>query len=196
MLPCNSKFLGSEGAESFRAWIRHEVEKNTPYDQFAREILTATGSNRENPASSYWKILRTPAEAMENTTHLFLATRFNCNKCHDHPFERWTQDQYYQLAAFFAQVGRAEDPRYKGQKVGGSAVEGAAPLVEVISDLKAGDVTHLRTGTLAPPTFPYKHGDVAPNTASRREQMATWLTSKENQYFARSYVNRLWAYML
>jgi hypothetical protein len=98
LLQCNSKFLGSEGAEVFRAWIRKEVEKNTPYDQLAREILTATGSTHDNPAACYWKILRTPAEAMENTTHLFLATRFNCNKCHDHPFERWTQDQYYHLA--------------------------------------------------------------------------------------------------
>ena len=61
---------------------------------------------------------------MENTTQLFLAVRFNCNKCHDHPFERWTQDQYYELAAFFAQVGRTEDPRFKGQKLGGTDVEG------------------------------------------------------------------------
>ena len=75
-----------------------------------REVLTACGSNRENPAASYWKILRTPSEAMENTTQLFLATRFNCNKCHDHPFERWTQDQYYHLAAYFAQVTLKEDP--------------------------------------------------------------------------------------
>ena len=69
---------------------------------------------------------------MENTTHLFLAVRFNCNKCHDHPFERWTQDQYYQLSQYFAQVGRKEDQTFAGQKIGGSAVEGAVPLVEVI----------------------------------------------------------------
>jgi len=62
LLQCNSKFLGSEGAETFRAWIRTQVETNRPYDQFVREILTATGSNRENPAASYWKILRTPQE--------------------------------------------------------------------------------------------------------------------------------------
>ncbi|NIP87214.1 MAG: DUF1549 domain-containing protein, partial [Planctomycetales bacterium] len=65
-----------------------EVAGNTPYDQFARKILTADGSNRENPAASYYKVLRDPVDIMENTTHLFLAIRFNCNKCHDHPFER------------------------------------------------------------------------------------------------------------
>ena len=104
MLEVNSKFLGAEGAVNFRKWIREQVAANTPYDVFVKEILTASGSNKDHPAASYWKILREPAEAMENTTHLFLATRFNCNKCHDHPFERWTQDQYYHLGAFFTQV--------------------------------------------------------------------------------------------
>src|SRR5262249_52184005 len=92
LLDVNRKFLGVEGAAAFRAWIRGEVAKNTPYDQFVRKVLTATGSNHENPPASYFKILREPATTMENTTQLFLAVRFNCNKCHDHPFERWTQD--------------------------------------------------------------------------------------------------------
>ncbi len=196
LLQVNSKFLGGKGATAFRGWIRQAVADNMPYDKFVRGILTASGSNVENPPASYYKVLRTPDSVMENTTQLFLAVRFNCNKCHDHPFERWTQDQYYHLAAYFAQVGRAEDPRYKGQKLGGTAVEGAKPLVEVISDGKGGDVTHVRTGTVSAPLFPFKHGDLAPTTATRREQLAHWLTSKENVYFARSYVNRLWSYLL
>src|SRR5262249_38714545 len=126
------------------------------------------------------KVLRTPDAVMENTTQLFLAVRFNCNKCHDHPFERWTQNQYYQLAAYFAQVGRAEDPRYRGQRVGGTAVEGAQPLVEVISDLAGGDMRHARTGAVAAPEFPYTHTDLAKGKVSRREQLAHWITSKEN----------------
>ena len=80
------------------------------YDQFAYKLLTAEGSNIDNPAASYFKILREPTEAMENTTHLFLAVRFSCNKCHDHPFERWTQDQYYQTAAYFARLELKTDP--------------------------------------------------------------------------------------
>ncbi len=80
LLQVNRKFLGEDGARQFREWIRAEVAANTPYDVFARKILTASGSNRENPAASYYKILRTPTETMENTTDLFLATRFNCNK--------------------------------------------------------------------------------------------------------------------
>jgi WD40 repeat protein/mono/diheme cytochrome c family protein len=195
LLQCNSKFLGSEGAQLFRDWIRKQVEENTPYDKFAREILTASGSNRENPAASYWKIVRTPTEAMENTTHLFLATRFNCNKCHDHPFERWTQDQYYHLAAYFAQVSLKEDPKSNGKKIGGTSVESAKPLYEFVSDAKEGDVKHDRTGKISPPEFPYEAKCEMKEKEPRREQLADWISTPDNRFFASSYANRLWGYL-
>ncbi|HMC64575.1 MAG TPA: DUF1549 domain-containing protein, partial [Gemmataceae bacterium] len=153
LLQVNRKFLGEKSAVALRSWIRQAVATNMPYDKFAYAVLTGSGSTLENPPAAYYKILREPGSVMENTTQLFLAIRFNCNKCHDHPFERWTQDQYYQLSAFFAQVGRKEDPRYRGQRVGGSAVEGATPLIEVISDLKSGDMKHARTGAVTAPVF-------------------------------------------
>src|SRR5206468_3680169 len=96
LLQVNRKFLAPEGAAAFRRWIREQVEDNTPYDRLAAQVITASGSNHDNPAASYYKILREPEAIMENTTQLFLAVRFSCNKCHDHPFERWTQDQYFQ----------------------------------------------------------------------------------------------------
>lgn len=195
LLQCNSKFLGAEGAESFHNWIRSEVEKNTPYDQFAREILTATGSTREHPAASYWKILRTPAETMENTTQLFLATRFNCNKCHDHPFERWTQDQYYHLAAYFAQVSLQEDPVGEGREIGGTDVEGGKPLYEIVADATKGEVEHIRTGKISPPAVPYLAKHESKEKATRREELAEWITSPDNRFFASSYANRLWGYL-
>jgi WD40 repeat protein len=195
LLQVNRKFLGPQGAMAFRQWIRGQVANNTPYDKFVYSILTASGSNRENPASSYFKILRDPTPTMENTTHLFLAVRFNCNKCHDHPFERWTQDQYYQTSAYFAQVGLKTDPASKGATIGGTAVEGAKPLYEVVFDAKAGDVKHDRTGQVTPPKFPFPAKNKAAASAPRREQLAAWITSTDNQYFARSYVNRLWGYL-
>jgi len=195
MLQVNRKFLGDVGAKALRDYIRNAVATNMPYDKFAYSVLTASGSNATNGPASYYKVLRTPDVAMENTTHLFLAIRFNCNKCHDHPFERWTQDQYYNLASYFAQVGRSADPKYPGN-IGGSAVEGALPLVEIISDVNGGEVSHVRTGENAKPKFPFEHKDLAPTTAARRVQLAKWVTSKENPYFAKSYVNRLWSYML
>lgn len=201
LLQVNRKFLGEEGATALRNWIKERIAANQPYDQLAREILTASGSNLENPPAAYWKAIRDPASLMENTTHLFLAVRFNCNKCHDHPFERWTQDQYYQLSQYFAQVGRKEMKEFDGKKLGGSAVEGAVPLVEVIYDSGSGDVKHDRTGQVVAPSFPYANassagsGDPQTTVAPRRQQLAEWIASKDNQYFAKSYVNRLWGYL-
>jgi WD40 repeat protein len=195
LLQVNRKFLGAQGASAFRQWIRGQIADNTPYDKFVHSILTASGSNRENPASSYFKILREPTPTMENTTHLFMAVRFNCNKCHDHPFERWTQDQYYQTSAYFAQVGLKTDPASAGATIGGTAVEGAKPLYEVVFDAKSGDVKHDRTGQVTAPKFPFPAKFEVADNASRREQLASWITSADNQYFARSYVNRLWGYL-
>ena len=195
LLQVNRKFLGDVGAKTLRDYIRKAVATNMPYDKFAYDILTASGSNAQNGPASYYKVLRTADAAMENTTHLFLAIRFNCNKCHDHPFERWTQDQYYYLASYFAQVNRTRDPKFPGN-IGGSAVEGALPLVEIINDATTGDIRHERTGEIAQPKFPYEINGMPGDKQPRRVQLAKWITSKENPYFAKSYVNRVWSYML
>ena len=196
LLQVNRKFLGVEGATSFRAWIRAAVSENRPYDEFARQILTATGSNKDNPPASYFKVLRTPEDTMENTTHLFLGIRFNCNKCHDHPFERWTQDQYYEMAAYFGRFTLQNDPASKGKRIGGTAVEGAKPLYEKVVDKPDGEVTHARTGSVVPPKFPFDVPCELPGDGSRRQQLAAWMTDADNPYFAKSFVNRLWGYLL
>ncbi|MGY8770756.1 MAG: DUF1549 and DUF1553 domain-containing protein, partial [Pirellulales bacterium] len=195
LLQVNRKFLGEPGVHAFRNWIKEAVATNKPYDKMVHEILTASGSTLESPPSAYFKVLRDPSEAMENTTQLFLAVRFSCNKCHDHPFERWTQNQYYEMSAFFTQIGRKEDKRFAGQRIGGSAVEGAKPLVEVIYDTNSGEMKHLLTGAVTPPVFPYQD-EIGGDQSVRREALANWITSPENQYFAKSYVNRLWGYLL
>ena len=202
LLQVNGKFLAREGATSFRKWIRDEVTANTPYDQFAKKVVTATGSNKDVPQAAYYKILREATATMENTTHLFLAIRFNCNKCHDHPFERWTQDQYYQTAAYFAQYGLDKDPASGDRNIGGTAVEGAKPLYESVVDRATGEVLHERTSQPTPPKFPFQlTSQVTPPAAAppapkpRRMEFADWLTSRDNPYFAKSYVNRLWGYL-
>jgi WD40 repeat protein/mono/diheme cytochrome c family protein len=196
LLQVNGKFLGREGATAFRGWIHNEVKNNTPYDQFVTQIITAKGSNKTHPPASYYKILRKPAETMENTTHLFLATRFNCNKCHDHPFERWNQNQYYQMAAFFAQVDLKKDPAGGDKQIGQTAVEKGKPMFEIVSDKKTGEITHERTGEITAPQFPYPAKHTVAEDATRRDKLAAWITSPDNRYFARSYVNRIWGYML
>ncbi len=195
-LQVNRKYLGPEGAAALRAWIRGQVAANTPYNVFVEKIVTATGSNRENPPASYFKILREPTDTMEATTHLFLAVRFNCNKCHDHPFERWTQDQYYQTAAYFARVERKPDPVSGDRKIEGTSVESAKPLYEIIGDKPQGEVVHDRTKAVALPKFPFAVNYAPRVNATRRQELAAWLTAPANPYFAKSYVNRLWGYLL
>jgi hypothetical protein len=196
LLQVNRKFLGTEGAEAFRKYIRKSIATNKPYNKMCYELLTGSGSNVDNPAAAYFKILRDPDAAMENTTHLFMAVRFNCNKCHDHPFERWTQSQYYELSAYFTQISRREDPKFKGRKTEGTAVRGPLPLVEIIEDGKSGEIKNERTGQNAVASFPFIHPGTPNVEGSRREQLAKWITSKDNPYFAKSYVNRLWSYLL
>ncbi len=208
LLQVNTKYLGDEGAKAFCDWIRRHVEDNTPYDQFVRELLTATGSNIVNPAAANFKIHRTPEEAVENTTQLFLGIRFNCNKCHDHPFERWTQDDYYRLAAFFSQVERAADPLYKDEMIAASTTMDELPLVEIVSDSGQTELRHPRTGEPVSPRFPYgvvgvpgpgddrdKGGGKDQSNMPLRQQLADWIIAPENPYFARSYVNRVWSYL-
>ncbi len=212
LLQVNRKFLDVEGSAAFRDWIRGQVANNVPWNQFAHSIITASGSTKENPAAAYYKILRTPDQVMENTTHLFLGIRFNCNKCHDHPFERWTQDQYYEMAAWFAQVNRSADPAGGDRRIGGSDVEASTPLYEIIADAGSGEVIHERTRLVSAPAFPFDAGEISRGltpfhgvfgekwgltpSSSRREQFAAWLTTSDNPWFARSVVNRYWSYLL
>ncbi|HEY1066336.1 MAG TPA: DUF1549 domain-containing protein, partial [Pirellulales bacterium] len=143
LLQVNRKFLGEKGVWTMRGWIKKALADNMPYDQFVRAIVDGDGSSYTDPSAAYFKIHREPEDSVENLTQLFLGVRFNCNKCHDHPFERWTQGQYYSLAAYFAQIGRKP----------GHAVIAGTPLEgdEIVYDVNSGEVTHARTKQISPP---------------------------------------------
>jgi len=186
LLQVNPKFLGKRDAGGFRQWIRQAVVSNMPYDQFVRSILTASGSTVQNPPAAYYKILKDPETVMENTTHLFLGVRFNCNKCHDHPFERWTQRNYWELASYFARVGRDNAP------------DAVAEIPDrdkekLIVDRETGEVKSPYPGGVEV-SFPYSYPGLQEAEGPRRRQLANWLTSASNPYFAKSFVNRLWSY--
>lgn len=182
LLQCNRKYLGDKGVWAFRNWIRKQVAQNRPIDEFVHELLTASGSTYDEPAANFYRIARDPLKAMEDTTHLFLGIRFNCNKCHDHPFERWTQIQHYEMGAFFAQVQRKN---------------GSRPGEEIVYDLPTGyqPVTHPRTNAVVEPKFPFEHSGRR-DSGKLREELADWLVAPENPFFARSIVNRFWSYMM
>jgi hypothetical protein len=183
LLQVNRKYLGEKGVWSFREWIHQQVAADRPWNEMAYDLVTGAGGTVQKPNSAFFRIQREPGPAVESTTHLFLGIRFNCNKCHDHPFERWTWSNYYHLAAFYAQVNIKKDD-----------VTGD----EVVYESRAGgEVTHPKTGQVSAPQFPFMHAGFDPKTAtgSRREQLAKWLTAAENPYFAKSMANRLWSYL-
>ncbi len=181
VLRANGRLIQPKGAYVFHRWIRACLEKNMPMDQFVRELLTADGSTYRNPAANYYRVSRDPETAMESTAQLFLGVRIQCAKCHNHPFERWTQDDYYGFAAFFAQVGRKK----------GNLLE-----EEVIYPRTTGDVRQPRTGRVMPPKA--LGGPVLdqPGSPDRRVRLATWLAGPQNPFFAKSLVNRVWFHVM
>ena len=181
LLMSNRKYINEQGVWAFRNWIREQIATNRPYNETVFELMTASGSTLENPPANYYRIAREPREVMENMTQVFVGTRFVCAQCHDHPFEKWTQTQYYQLSAFFGGVGR---------KGGRRAEE------EVVYDMRSpAQVIHAGTGQPAAATFPFQIEGLDLNTDVPRVKLARWLTSKDNPYFAKSLANRYWSYL-
>lgn len=180
LLQSNRKFLGERGIWLFQQWIHQTIDQNRPYDEFVRDLITATGSSYKNPAANYFRVSREYTDAVENTTQLFLGVRFSCNKCHDHPFETWTQNQYYELGAFFADV-KVKPGQLPGDEV-------------VYANYRAEPVKHPRTLAVVEPSVPF--GEVTETTENKQARLAEWLTSADNPMFARAGVNRIWSYFM
>lgn len=181
VLRANSGKLTSLGVAKFHSWLYDGVLNDQPMDVFATELLTASGSVFENPAAAYWRASREPTDATETTAQLFLGIRIQCAKCHNHPFERWSQDNYYGIAAAFAQIGRKPGP---------------TPEDEIIFVQDGGEVTQPRTGRTMPVHL-LLEGDVeVPSGVDRREVFAEWLTAPDNPFFARALANRIWGHLL
>jgi hypothetical protein len=159
-------------------WLQARVQENVPFNELVREILGANGGTFQNPASTFYQIERDTLKTAENVAQIFMGMRIQCAQCHNHPFDRWTLDDYYGFSAFFSQVGRknAEDPREK-----------------IIYDKGEGEVKHPVGGRTMEPKF--LGGDVADvKGKDRREVLADWLVSPQNPYFARNLANMVWAH--
>jgi Protein of unknown function (DUF1553)/Protein of unknown function (DUF1549) len=196
LLQCNSENLGRKGVVVFRNWIRQQLAENRPYDQFVRDLLLAKGSTFENPAGNYLRALRDPGKMTEDVSQTFLGVRFNCNKCHDHPFERWTQTQYYEFGAYFAQV--AFKPGTLGRdhliRSGATYAEDQVSEAVVYHNYNGGEMRHPKNDKVMAARPPYGQARDAGAGEDRRLALAEWLTSRDNPYFARSTANRFWSY--
>jgi hypothetical protein len=169
--------LSSKGLISYDAWLRDRVFAGVTVDQIVRELLPATGSTFENPPASYYQTETTPQLIAENIAQAFLGTRIQCAQCHNHPFDRWTMDDYYGFASFVSQVG------YK---------QGKDPREITVYNTGEGNLLHPVAGREVRPKF---LGGDFPSLSSGedyRVKLAEWLTSPENQSFANNLANILW----
>ena len=183
LLRPNPYRVGIKATLNYDAWIRDSFRTNKPYDQFVRELITASGSTFREGNPTLFRDRRSPDEIATIASQLFLGIRLECAKCHHHPFEVYGQKDFYSFAAYFAQVGR------KGT--------GLSPPIsgseEFVFASGKGSVTHPRTGEIMQPAPLFGEAPDVGEVEDPREALAAWVTSPENHYFARTMVNRVWA---
>ena len=178
LLLVSSRRLNSTAMWAFYDWIRESVKQNKPWNQFAKDIFLASGSTRENGALNYFVLHKDPIELSENATQAFLGQRILCARCHNHPLEKWTQVQYFQMANLFARVG---------VKNGGMSGD------NIVFAKVSGDVLYPKLARPLPPA-PLDGASISlDSTEDRRIVFAKWLTSPDNAMFSRTIVNRVWA---
>jgi hypothetical protein len=163
---------------AFHAWIRDSLLANVPYDQFVRELLAATGTVVGNPPVAWYKRVKDPKEQLEDIAQLFLGVRLQCAQCHHHPFERWSQNDYYSFAAFFTQIGR------KPTATAGEDLIFHKRGIATAKNVKTGE--YLRPAALGDNV-----GEILPDEDPRL-RLADWMSSPNNPFFARALVNRYW----
>ncbi len=194
LLQCNSENLGQKGVWVFHDWIKQSLARNKPYDKFVRELLLAQGSSYLSPEVNFYRALRDPGKITEDVSQTFLGVRFNCNKCHDHPFEKWTQRQYYEFGAYFARVAikRGSLGKENVRNFTGDLMQ--VPGEEIVYLKDDGEVQNPRTGMDVHPKVPVGEATEPAKDGDRRAAFVAWLASKDNPYFAEAMANRTWSY--
>ncbi|HCP84882.1 MAG TPA: hypothetical protein DIT88_10810, partial [Planctomycetaceae bacterium] len=173
--------VGADGVHKYYRWLERAFRDNMPYDEFARQLLTSTGSTLTNPPANFYRTADDMNDCVETISQVFLGARLQCAKCHNHPFERWTQDNYYGMGAFFNRIQRKKTQR-------------ADELFVYVA--RSGEVTQPRTQQQMKPWLPGE-GDVEnPDEIDRRRTFAAWLTKPDNPFFGKIEVNRIWGHLL
>jgi hypothetical protein len=183
LLLVNGTLLRPDAVAAFYKWIRQNVQRNTPWDDFCRQIVLARGESLTDGATNFYAIHQDPESLTENTCQAFMGLSIGCAKCHNHPLEKWTNDQYYAMANLYARV------RAKGW--GGDSRNGDGKRTLVV--LERGDLIQPSRGKPQAPA-PLDADPIAiDDPQDRRETLAKWLTSRDNPSFSRAIVNRVWA---
>lgn len=187
LLRIEEKTLDRKGVEAFHAWVRNAVATNRPFDVFAREIIGGRGSSYDTPAANYYRAMRQTDMRAESSAQLFLGVRLQCAKCHNHPFDQWTQDDYYGWGNLFSRVDYevlANDRRDKNDK---HEFNGE----QIVWQKFDGDFPHPSGRVIAPRFLSSTTKHNAP-PGDRLASLASWLTAPANRRFAEVQVNRVW----
>jgi len=183
------KTIDRKGVQGFHGWIAAALRENQPVDQFVREIIAARGSTYLNPPANYYRALRDPVTRAEATAQVFLGVRLQCAQCHNHPFDRWSQDDYYDWAGLFSRVSYKVLENKRRDNLDSHEFIGE----QVVYLADEGKVTNARTGQPAQPRFLGATKPLAKDEDPLRE-LATWITA--NPLFAKSQVNRVWFHLM
>ena len=171
--------VSRSGVHRYAGWLRKQIQSNTPLNRWVHDLISVRGDSRNNPAGYFFQTEKEKTKQAENIAQIFLGMRLQCASCHNHPFDRWTMDDYYGFAAFFAQTGKkpGEDPREI-----------------ILYDTGEGEIKHPLTKDAVSPRF---LGGQAPSVGDRdrRSVLAEWIVDDENPYFAKHMANTLWSWM-
>jgi hypothetical protein len=192
LLRAEEKVLDVKGVRVLHEWLRRSIAEGEPLNELARELIAGQGSTYANPPANFYRALRDPQERAEAVAQVFLGTRLQCARCHNHPFDRWTQDDYHGLAAFFARVQYRIVENRRRDKFDKHEFDGE----QVVYQDRTGEWKHPRTGAVMSPRFLGAPGpDLTPG-ADRLQALAAWVASPDNALFARTQVNRVWYHLL
>ncbi len=226
LLRAEERLLDRKGIEIFQRWIRQRIAENTPLDQFARELIAARGSTYLNPASNFYRAIREPVARAEAVAQVFLGTQLRCAQCHNHPFDKWTQDDYYDWADVFARLNYKVLENRRRDRKNGHEFKGE----QIVYVASRGEVKNPRSGKPAHPRFlgessPMSRSPEASSDeralklseggrkgqtrssevlggarggsgADELDALADWVTSPDNPFFARAQVNRVWFHLM
>jgi hypothetical protein len=176
MMRSNNNVVSTKSIALYYTWLSEQIAANVPLDEMVRDILSASGGTFKTPATNFYQIERDTLKVSENVSQIFMGMRTQCAQCHNHPFDRWTQDDYYGFASFFSQVGRKQGEDYREI---------------IVFNSGRGDVRHPVGNRVMTPVY-LGAGPAEIGNKDRRAVLAEWLASPQNPFFARNFANRVW----
>ncbi|MCS6852789.1 MAG: DUF1549 and DUF1553 domain-containing protein [Gemmataceae bacterium] len=192
LLRNEEKTLDRKGVQAFHRWIRERIADHTPLNEFARQLIAGVGSTYSRPQANLYRALRDPAVRAETVAQVFLGIRIQCARCHNHPFDRWTQRDYHSLAAFFARVQYRIVENNRLDQLDAHEFDGE----QIVWQDRVGEVRHPRTGEVLRPKFLGGPELDPSHDKDRLGALADWVADPGNPFFARAQVNRVWLHLM